>query len=349
MKRINSVYRNIMSGVSNFLPFIVAGCVLTSFAFLFDGRNAGTASFGSTNPISAWLLNSGNLAMGLALPILAGYIAYSIADRPGLLAGMIAGMLAKDGGSGFLGAIVGGFAAGYIIKLFEQITTGLPRSYEGTKTLFIFPVIGAFLTALIMMPVNSMVVPINTVLINFSQNLSEGNAIVLGAVIGAMLAFDRGGPVNKVAYLFAVATLIGNTGTVIPSIAMGAAGCSGMTISTSCALATVLFPKKFSQELKDSRKNALIMGLSFFGEGAIPFAMEHPKEVIPSTMTGAAVAGALSGLLRLTLTAPLGGILTLPLTSNIFLYLLCFVIGTLVSTLMMGALLKEHVEVEEEH
>ena len=172
------------------------------------------------------------------------------------------------------------------------------------------------------------------------------DAVLLGAVIGAMLAFDMGGPVNKVAYLFAVASLTSAAGTTVPSVVMGAAGCSGMTISTSCALATILFPKKFSEHLKDSGKAALIMGMSFIAEGAIPFAIEHPKEVIPSIMTGAAVAGGLAGLFKLTLSAPIGGIFTLPLTSNILLYLLCFIIGTLVSTFMMGALLKNHVEEE---
>ncbi|MHB8807200.1 MAG: PTS fructose transporter subunit IIC [Anaerolineaceae bacterium] len=348
MKEKSSVFRDTMTGVSHFLPFIVAGCVLISFAFLFGAGNADAESFGIANSISAWLLKIGGIAVGLMLPILAGYIAYSVADRPGLLAGMVAGALAKDGGSGFLGAMVGGFAAGYIVKLLKQLTKGLPRSFEGAKTLIIFPIFGTILTALAMIPVNYVAVPINIVLNGFLQNLSGGNAIVLGAVIGAMLAFDRGGPVNKVAFLFAVASLIGDAGNIIPSIAMGAAGCSGMTISTSCALATVLFPKKFSQELKDAGKAAWIMGFSFIGEGAIPFAIEHPKEVIPSIVTGATVAGALSGFLRLTLTAPIGGIFTIPLASNAFLYLLCFVLGTLVSTLMMGALLKDSVEVEED-
>ncbi|HAF62694.1 MAG TPA: PTS fructose transporter [Anaerolineaceae bacterium] len=347
MKSKSTVYRDLMSGVSHFIPFVVAGGVLISFAFLFDAGNASAASFGATNPVSAWLLNIGSIAMGLMLPILAGYIAFSIADRPGLLAGMVAGMLAKDGGSGFLGAIVGGFAAGYLIKFLKNATKGLPRSFEGAKTLIIFPVVGVMLTGLVMVAVNFVVGPINIVLNNFLQNLSEGSAIILGAVLGAMLALDMGGPVNKVAYLFSVASLTSEAGTTIPSIAMAAAGCSGMTVSTSCALATVLFPKKFSQQLKDSGKAAWIMGLSYIAEGAIPFAIEHPKEVIPSIVTGAAVAGALSGLFRLTLTAPIGGVFTLPLTNNVLLYLLCFVIGTLVSAFMMGALLKDHVEVEE--
>jgi PTS system fructose-specific IIC component len=347
VKGKGSVYRDTMTGVSHFLSFIIAGCVFISFALLFGTGNVNVESVSAINPISEWFLKIGNIAMGLMLPILAGYIAYSIADRPGLLAGMVAGMLAKSGGSGFLGAIVGGFVAGYIIKLLEQITKTLPRSFEGAKTLVIFPVFGTILAALAMLPVNYVVMPINTILNNFFQNLGGGNAIVLGAVVGAMLAYDSGGPINKVAYLFAVASLLGKDGNIVPSIAMGAAGCAGMTISISCALATVLFPKKFSQELKEAGKAAWIMGLSFLGEGAIPFTTVHPRKVILSTVTGAAVAGALSGLFRLTLTAPIGGIFTLPFTNNVLLYLLCFVIGTLVSTFMMGFLLKKNIEEDQ--
>ncbi|MGV8026634.1 MAG: PTS fructose transporter subunit IIC [Anaerolineaceae bacterium] len=348
MKGKSFVYRDAMAGVSRFLPFSVAGCVLISFVFLLNNGIAEPGSFVAANPIFTWLYKIGGIAMGFMLPILAGYIAESIADRPGLLAGMIVGALAKDGGSGFIGAILGGFAAGYIIKLIEQITKGLPRSFEGAKTLIVFPIIGTILAALAMIPINYVAVPINTILNSCLQNLSGGNAIILGAVIGAMLSYDSGGPVNKIAYLFAVASLIGEAGKITPSIAMGAAGCAGMTISTSCALATVLFPQKFSQELKDAGKAAWIMGFSFIGEGAIPFAMEHPKEVVPSLMTGAAVAGALSGLFRLTLAAPIGGIFTVPLASNVLLYLLCFIIGTLISTFMMGALIKKHVEEDKQ-
>ena len=349
MKRKSTIYRDIMTGVTHFIPFIVAGGMLISFAFLFDVKNASEATFGATNAVSAWLLNVGALAMGLMLPILAGYIAYSIADRPGLLAGMVAGLIARDGGSGFLGAIAGGFAAGYIIKLLKHLTKDFPISLEGAKTLIIFPVVGVILTGLAMIGVNFVVNPVMTVMNNFLANLSEGSAVVLGAVIGAMVAFDMGGPVNKVAYLFCVASLAADGGGTVATVPMASVGCAGMTIGTSCALATILFPKKFSAHLKDSGKAALIMGMSFIAEGAIPFAIEHPKEVIPSIMTGAAVAGGMAGLFELTLSAPIGGVFTLPLTSNIPLYLLCFVVGTLVSTFMMGSLLKEHVEeVEDE-
>lgn len=344
MKRKSRVYVDLMSGVSYFIPFVVAGGVIISLAFLLDAANASAATFGATNPVSAWLLNTGALAMGLMLPILAGYIAFSIADRPGLLPGMMVGLLAREGGSGFLGAIAGGFLAGYVVKLLKNLTKTLPRSFEGARTLIIYPVFGTLLVAFGMIAVNFVVGPINTAMNNFLQNLSTTNSALLGAVIGAMVAFDMGGPVNKAAYLFSVATLTTAAGTTVPSVAMGACAAAGMTISTSCGLATVLFPKKFSQELKDAGKAAWIMGLSFIAEGSIPFVIAHPKAVLPSIMTGSAVAGALAGLFGITITAPIGGIVTIPLTNNIPLYLLFVIIGTFVSALMMGALLKPHVE-----
>jgi PTS system fructose-specific IIC component len=348
MKKKSRIYRDLMSGVSHFIPFVVAGGVLISFAFLFDAKNAGLPTFGATTAIPAWLLNIGGLAIGLMLPILAGYIAYSIADRPGLLAGMVAGLLAKNGGSGFLGAIAGGFAAGYIIMLLRYLSKGLPRAFEGAKTLIIFPILGVLLTGLAMIPVNYVVVPINNFMTGILQSLSTGSAVVLGAVLGAMIAFDMGGPVNKTAYLFAVASLTSATGATVPSIAMGAVGCSAICISSSCALATVLFPKKFSPELRDAGKPAWIMGFSFIAEGAIPFAIENPKVVIPSIVTGTAIAGGLAGLFKLTLSAPIGGIFTLPLVNNIPLYLLCAVIGTVVGAIMIGALSKDYVPEQDD-
>lgn len=346
MNKSNVVYRHLMSGVSYFIPFIVAGGVLISFAFLIDAGNASTATFGATNPVSAWLLNIGVLAISMMLPILGGYIAYSIADRPGLLPGIVVGLLAREGGSGFIGAIAGGFLAGYLVLGLRTLLKGLPRSFEGAKTLIIYPVIGTILVALGMIGINYLVIPINTAMTSFLQNLSTGNAVLLGAVIGAMVAFDMGGPVNKAAYLFCVATLTAPDGSTVASPAMGMVGAAGFTISTSCALATFLFPKKFSEELRDAGKAALVMGVSFIAEGAIPFVIARPKQVLPSIMTGSAVAGALAGLAGITLTAPIGGIFTIPLVNNIGLYLLISAFGTLVSALMMGFMLKPHVEVE---
>lgn len=344
MNRSNAVYRHLMSGVSYFIPFIVAGGVLISFAFLFDAGNAGAATFGTTNPVSAWLLNLGVLAIGMMLPILGGYIAYSIADRPGLVAGVVAGLLAKDAGAGFFGTIAGGFLAGYLVLGLKNLTKGLPRSFEGARTLIIYPVLGSVAVGLGMIVINAFVTPVNNAMTAFLQNLSTGNAAILGAVLGAMAAFDMGGPVNKAAYLFCVATLTAPDGSTVASPAMGMIGAAGFTISSSCALATFLFPKKFSEELRDAGKAALVMGLSFIAEGAIPFVIAHPKQVLPSIMTGAAVAGALAGATGITLTAPIGGIFTIPLVNKIGLYLLFSIIGTVVSALMIGFMLKPHVE-----
>ncbi len=339
-----AIYRHLMSGVSFFIPFIVAGGVLISFAFLFDAANSGTATFGATNSVSAWLLNVGAVTIGLMLPILGGYIAYSIADRPGLLAGMVVGLLARDGGSGFLGTIAGAFLAGWIINLLKKATKGLPRSFEGAKTLIIYPVVGTILVGLGMIAINAFVTPLNNAVNGFLQSLSTGNAALLGAVIGAMAAFDVGGPVNKAAYLFSVATLTAADGTAVPSVAMGSIGAAAFAISGGCALATFLFPKKFSPELRDAGKPAAIMGLSFIAEGAIPFVIAQPKVVLPSIMIGAAVGGALAGMFGITLSAPIGGIFTIPLVNNIGLYLLFGAIGTVVAAVLMGTLLKDYEE-----
>ncbi len=339
-KFFRGIYKDLMSGVSYFIPFVVAGGVILSLAYLFDAGNSAGADFGSGNAISVWLMSVGSTAMGYMLPILAGYIAYSVADKPGLLPGMVAGALASSGGSSFIGAIFGGFAGGYIIKLLKTITKNLPRSFEGVKTLIVFPVVGVILSALAMIVINSVVSPINYVMNSFLQNLSTGNAVLLGIVIGGMVAVDMGGPINKTAYLFSVATLTSASGEAVASVAMASCACAGMTISTSCALATVLFPKKFDQSLKDAGKAAWIMGLSFIAEGSIPFVIMYPKQVLPSIVTGAAVAGGLSALFGITITAPIGGIFTIPLVNNIPIYLLSFVIGTLVSSLMMGFMLK---------
>lgn len=339
-----AIYRHLMSGVSYFIPFIVAGGVLISFAFLFDASNSGAASFGASNPVSAWLLTTGATAIGMMLPILGGYIAYSIADRPGLLAGVVVGLLARDGGSGFLGTIAGAFLAGWLINQLKGLTKGLPRSFEGAKTLIIYPVVGTILVALGMIAINAFVTPVNDAVNGFLQNLSTGNAALLGAVLGAMAAFDMGGPVNKAAYLFAVASLAGPDGSTVPSVAMGAIATAAFAISGGCALATFLYPKKFSEELRDAGKAAAIMGVSFIAEGAIPFVIAHPKVVLPSIMTGAAVGGALAGLTGITLGAPIGGIFTIPLVNNVPLYLLFGAIGTLVAAVMMGTMLKPYAE-----
>lgn len=342
-KKLN-IYKHVMSGVSFMLPFVVAGGMLMSFAFLFDAPNASLPTFGATNAVSAWLLRIGNAAFGFMLPIMAGYISYSVSNRPGLLPGMLAGLLAKEGGSGFIGAIIGGLIVGFAVEFVKKAVKKLPASLEGTKVLIVYPLLGTLASGLIMICINAVVGPINDAINMFLQNLSGANTVLLGALIGAMIAVDMGGPINKAAYLFCVATLTAADGSSTSSAIMACCGCAGMTISTSCGLATTLFPKKFNKELKEAGKAAYVMGMSFIAEGAIPFVAAKPKAVLPAIVTGSAVAGALCAIFGVTINAPIGGIFTVPLTSNIPLYLLAFVIGTLVSTGIMGFLAKEEKE-----
>lgn len=324
----NKIYQHLMTGVSYFLPFVIGGGILTALAYLFDANNAGAESFGSSTALSAWLLEIGGMGMGLMFPIMGAYIAYSIADKPAILPGMIAGMLAREGGSGFIGAILAGFIAGYIVLMLVKMTRGFPRSLEGIKTLLIYPIIGLLLAALSMLVVNLVVEPIDTGLTNMLESLSGTSAILIGAIVGLMLAVDMGGPINKTAYLFAVSTLTNAAGNPEPSVIMAAAGSSAMVVSTSCAVAATLFSKKFSPMLRSAKTGAYIMGLSFFVEGAIPYVIAKPKKILPALIIGSAITGAITAGLGITLSAPIGGVETLPLVSSIPLYLLSFVIGT---------------------
>ncbi|MCI8566850.1 MAG: PTS transporter subunit EIIC [Lachnospiraceae bacterium] len=341
------IYNNLMSGVSHFLPFVIGGGILTAMAYLLDVANSSAATFGSSTPLCAWLLNVGSAAMSFMFPILAGYIAYAIGDRPALLLGIVSGVLARDGGSGFLGAILGGFAGGYIILGLKKACAGLPRSLEGIKTLLIFPIAGLLIASLAMVAVNALVEPINSGLTGFLQSLGGTNAVILGAVIGVMLALDLGGPINKTAYLFSVATLTAADGSPIPSVIMASCGCSAMVISTSCAVAATLFPKKFSESLRGAKVGAYIMGLSFFVEGAIPYVMAKPKQILPALCIGAAVTGALIPVFGVTLSAPIGGLETLPLVSNIPMYLLCFAIGVAVAVAIIWFFMRKEPDIEE--
>ncbi|GGP07822.1 PTS fructose transporter subunit IIC [Oceanobacillus neutriphilus] len=338
------IYQHLMTGVSHFLPFVIGGGILTALAFLLDMGNAAEATFGASTPLTAWLLNIGGLAMDLMLPILAGYIAYSIADRPALLPGIVGGLLALEGESGFLGAIAAGFIAGYIIILLKKVTKKLPRTLEGIKTLLIFPIGGLLLAALAMLLVNMVVTPINIGLTSMLTALSNTSAIVIGAIIGIMLASDMGGPINKTAYLFAVATLTDAAGNPVPSIIMAAAGSSAMVVSTSCAVAATLLPRKFSPNLRAAKVGAYIMGLAFFVEGAIPYVIAKPKKILPALCIGAGVTGAITAGLGITLSAPIGGLETLPLVSNIPLYFLSFIIGTAVAVFIIYILTRNDEE-----
>ncbi len=343
---MKKIYNHLMSGVSFFLPFVIGGGILTASAYLLDVANAHTATFGSTTPLCAWLVNVGSIGMSFMFPILAAYIAYSIADRPALLLGMVSGVLVRDGGAGFLGAIFAGFVSGYIIILLKKVTEKLPRSLEGIKTLLIFPIVGLALAAIAAQGINLVVAPINNGLTGFLQALSGTNAVILGAIIGFMLAIDLGGPVNKTAYLFSVATLTAADGTAVASVVMASCGCSAMVVSTSCAVAATLFPKKFSPSLRSAKTGAYIMGLSFFVEGAIPYVIAKPKQILPSLCVGAAVTGAIVAAFGVTLSAPIGGLETMPLVSNIPLYLLSFAIGTVVAVGMIYILTRKDPDID---
>lgn len=342
------IYNHLMSGVSYFLPFVIAGGIMMAFAFILDVGNSSAETFGSTTEISKWLLETGSIAMGFMFPILAGFIAYSIADRPAILLGIVTGVIARDGGSGFLGAMAAGFISGYAIILLKKATVGLPRSLEGIKTLLIFPLVGLVIAALSMILVNALVEPINSGLNSFLVSMSGTNAILLGAIIGLMLALDLGGPINKTAYFFAVTTLSAADGSPIPSVIMASCGCSAMVISTSCGVAATLFPKKFNQSLRGAKVAAYIMGLSFFVEGAIPYVMSKPKQILPPLCIGAAVTGALCPFFNITLAAPIGGLETLPLVSNIPLYLLSFAIGTAVAVFLIYLFIRKDPDVAPE-
>lgn len=339
-------YKHLMSGVSYFLPFVIAGGIMTAFAFLLDVGNSAAATFGSSTAVSAWLLKIGGIGMNYMFPVMAAYIAYSIADRPAILIGMVTGTLARDSGTGFLGAIAAGFISGYVILLLKKWLVKLPRSLEGIKTLLIYPLVGLAIAALAATGVNLIVAPINAGLTNFLNSISGVNIAILGAVIGVMLALDLGGPINKTAYFFSVATLTAADGSAVPSVIMAACGCSAMVVSTSCAVAATLFPKKFEPHLRDAKISAYIMGLSFFVEGAIPYVMEKPKQILPALCIGAGVTGALTAALGITLAAPIGGLETLPLVSNIPLYLLSFFIGTAVAVGIIYALIRKNPDVE---
>jgi len=346
-KKFN-LYKHVMTGVSYFLPVVVAGGTLIAFAFLFDAKNAGASTYGSTNAISAWLLTIGANTFSFMLPVLTAFLAYSIADRPALAPGFVVGFLAKDGGSGFIGALIGGILVGCIILLLKKITSKFPRAFEATKTLIIFPVVGIVLSGLVMLAVNSVCKPLNTGLTNWLNSISTINIVLLAVILSVMIVLDLGGPINKTAYFFAVATLTSASGASVASPIMGAVAAAGMTISTGCALATTLFPKKFSPDLKEAGKAAYIMGLSFICEGAIPFAIAKPKQVYPAMILGSVITGALTAIFKITIPAPLGGIFTIPLVSNIPMYLISVVIGTVVSALTIGFLIKDDYKPEEE-
>lgn len=332
-----TIYKHLMNGVSNMLPFVVGGGILIAISFMF-GFNSANPDDPSFNPIAAALMTiGGGNAFALMVPVLAGFIAMSIADRPGFAPGMVGGMLAASGGAGFLGGLVAGFLAGYLVVGLKKLFAGLPSSIEGIKTILLYPLLGIALTGFIMVYViNKPVGMLNTAISEWLSGLGTGNAMLLGIILGLMMAFDMGGPVNKAAYVFGTGLLA--NGVYEPMAAIMAAG---MTPPLGIAIATTIFKKKFSKEDQQAGKVNYIMGLSFITEGAIPFAAADPIRVIPSLMAGSAVAGALSMMFHIGLRAPHGGVFVIPLVDgNWLFYLLAVGIGAVVSALLLGFLKK---------
>ena len=330
-------YKHLMNGVSNMLPFIVGGGILIAISFMF-GYNSANPDDPSYNAFAAVLktIGGGN-AFGLIVPVLAGFIALSIADRPGFAPGMVGGMMAASSGAGFLGGMIAGFLAGYVVVLLKKVFAGLPQSLEGIKSILLYPLLGIAITGLIMFyAINQPVTWVNKEITHWLTGLGTGNAILLGIVLGLMMAFDMGGPINKAAYVFGTGLLA--NGVYEPMAAIMAAG---MVPPLGIAIATTLFKKKFNKQDRDAGKACYIMGLSFITEGAIPFAAADPLRVIPSSMIGAAVAGAMSMAFGIGLRAPHGGIFVVFLVEHGALkYALSILIGAIITAVLIGVLKK---------
>ena len=332
------VYKHLMNGVSYMIPFVVAGGIAIALSFLIGGYQG----FLAENSLAAWLMGigGGGGAFGLMVPILAGYIAFSIADRPGLAVGAIGGTVAMQMGAGFLGGLVAGFLAGYIVKLIKKYIR-LPRTLQGIMPVLVIPVLGSLIVGLLMFAVlGGPVSALNSAMNSFLTGMSGGNAALLGLLLGLMMAFDMGGPINKAAYAFAtgtLATLAVGTGSAVMAAVMAA----GMTPPLGLALATILFRGKFSVAEHEAGKAAWVLGASFITEGAIPFAAADPLRIIPSIMAGSALTGALSMLFNCTLSVPHGGLFVFFAATNIPLYLLSIVAGTVLTAVLVGLLKKK--------
>ena len=342
-------YKHLMNGVSHMLPFVIGGGILIAIAFLLDDYSIDPSNFGSNTPVAAWFKTIGGTAFGFMLPILAGFIAQSIADRPGLAVGFVGGALASTGAtfvspggnipSAFLGALVAGFAAGYIVLGIRKLTDNLPQALEGIKPVLIYPLCGILTIGLVMCAVNPIVGALNTWISGVLNGMSNGSIVVLGVFLGAMMATDMGGPLNKAAYVFGTAALANQTETGF--MIMAAVMVGGMVPPIAIALATIFFKKKFTPaEIKSGPVN-FIMGFCFITEGAIPFAAADPLRVIPSLMVGSGVAGALSMAFKCTLMAPHGGIFVFPVVGNVIMYLVALLAGSAVGCVMLGLLKKD--------
>ena len=341
----HKIYTQLMNGVSHMLPFVVGGGILIAIAFLIDGLNVDInalpadqrSNFGTITPIAAMFKNIGGVAFGLMLPVLAGFIGMAIGDRPALALGFVGGMLAANGKSGFLGALVAGFLAGYLIVGLRKICDKLPDAVEKLAPVLIYPVVGILIMGLAM---NFVVEPImggiNTGLNNFLSGMGDSSRVVLGLILGGMMAIDMGGPFNKAAYVFGTAAIAAGNYDIMAAVMIG-----GMTPPCAIALATLLFKNKFTKEERDAGPTNFIMGLAFITEGAIPFAASDPLHVLPSCIIGSALAGALSMAFNCTLMAPHGGIFVFPVVGNALMYLVALAAGTVVSALLLGVLKKK--------
>ena len=343
------IYKHLMNGVSHMLPFVIGGGILIALAFLLDDYSIDPSNFGKNTPLAAYLKTIGEQAFGMMLPILAGFIAMSIADRPGLAVGLVAGLIAKMGSTfanpaggdvnaGFLGALFAGFAGGYIVLGLKKLFSKLPKSLEGIKPVLLYPVIGIFLAAVVTTFINPYMGMINDGLTHFLNGMGGTSRVMLGMILGGMMSIDMGGPFNKAAYVFGTAQLAEGNFEVMAAVMAG-----GMVPPLAIALCTTFFKKKFTEKERQSGVVNYVMGLSFITEGAIPFAAQDPLRVIPSCLIGSAIAGGLSMAFGCTLRAPHGGLFVLPTIGNPVMYLAAVVTGAVVSCVILGVL-KKNVE-----
>ncbi|MCB5069900.1 fructose-specific PTS transporter subunit EIIC [Streptococcus mutans] len=363
----SAFYKHLMSGVSQMLPFVIGGGIMIALSFLIDQfmgvPKSSLSHLGNYHEIAAIFNQVGNAAFGFMIPVFAAYIAYSIAEKPGLVAGFVAGSMATTGlafnkvaffefgekasqasltgiPSGFLGALAGGFLAGGVILVLKKALAFVPRSLEGIKSILLYPLLGVLVTGFLMLFVNIPMAAINTALYNFLGNLSGGSAVLLGLIVGGMMAIDMGGPFNKAAYVFGTSTLTAAALAKGGSVVMASVMAGGMVPPLAVFVATLLFKNKFTQEEHDAGLTNIVMGLSFITEGAIPFGAGDPARAIPSFIVGSAVTGALVGLSGIKLMAPHGGIFVIALTSNPLLYLLYIAVGAVIAGILFGSLRK---------
>lgn len=341
----HQIYTQLMNGVSHMLPFVVGGGILIAIAFLIDGFSVNMnslpmdqrADFGTITPVAALFKSIGGTAFAFMLPVLAGFIAMAVGDRPALAVGFVGGMIASQGQSGFLGALAAGFAAGYLIRLLRRVCDKLPQAIEKIAPVLIYPVVGILVMGLLMtFVVEPIMGGINTALNNGLTSMSGSSKIILGLILGAMMAIDMGGPFNKAAYVFGTASIAAGNYDIMAAVMIG-----GMTPPCAIALATLLFKNKFTREQREAGPTNFIMGLAFITEGAIPFAASDPLHVIPACMIGSGAAGALSMLFNCTLMAPHGGIFVFPVVGNAVMYLVALVAGTIVSAGLLGVFKKK--------